>query len=320
MKNFWETLPQPILALAPMAGVTDAAFRVLCKRAGADVIYTEFASSDALAFGGKKTVEMISFTQEERPVVVQIFGKDPELMFKATQKVQELGFDGVDINFGCPAYKVVKHGGGVNLMRNLPLVHELVQSVSEAATEIPVSIKIRGSIKSTDKCSAIRAIDLVDTIKDLPVKALMIHGRSYEKPFDGDPDTQAITEVVKAFPGVVLANGGVYTPEDGKRLLEETGAAGIGIARGAWGQPWIFTQLKEYLATGRYKTPNMGEQTKIILEHAELALNAKGPHGLIELRKHLTRYIKGIPGASKMRAQLVRVTTVSELKKILAEI
>lgn len=320
MKNFWEQIKKPILALAPMAGVTDAAFRRMCKLLGADVIYTEFASADALAYNAQKTLEILSFKKEERPIVAQIFGKNPDMMYQATKKVQELGFDGVDINFGCPAYKVVRHGGGVTLMRDLPRVCELVAAVTEAANQIPVSIKIRGSIKSDDKKDTIYAIDLVRAIEDLPVKALMVHGRSFEKPFDGFPNTETITEVVRTFPGVVLANGGVFTPEDAKRLLDETGAAGIGIARGAWGQPWIFNQIKEFLATGKYHELTMDEKITHIIQHAELALDAKGGHGIIELRKHLTRYIKGIPGASALRAQLVQVTDAPQLKAILKQI
>jgi len=317
MKNFWATLSQPILALAPMAGVTDAAFRIMCKRGGADVIYTEFASSDALAYGSKKTVEMISFTDEERPVVVQIFGKDPDMMFKATKKVQEFGFDGVDINFGCPAYKVVRHGGGVCLMRNLTQVREIVSAVTEAATKIPVSIKIRGSIKSEDKKTTIYAVDLVNAIKDLPVKALMVHGRSFEKPFDGDLNTDTITDVVKSFSGIVLANGGITSPEKARGVLRETGAHGLGVARGAWGKPWIFGQIKDYLQTGAYKEKSRDELTATILEHAQLAFQLKDKHGIIELRKHLSWYVKGIEGASLLRQQLVSASSIEDIQKII---
>jgi len=316
MKNFWNKLPQPILALAPMAGVTDAAFRVMCKRGGDVVIYTEFASSDALAYGSKKTIEMLSFTEEERPIVVQIFGKDPDLMYKATKKVQELGFDGVDINFGCPAYKVVKHGGGVCLMHNLPLVHDLVQAVTEAATEIPVSIKIRGSIKSEDKQRTTYAVDLVRAVNDVPVKALMIHGRSFEKPFDGDLNTDAITSVVQNFPGIVLANGGITSPEKAHDILQETGAHGIGIARGAWGHPWIFNQVKTYLQSGSWSEKTQEEFKNAILEHARLAFKLKGKHGIVELRKHLAWYVKGVDSASALRRQLVRVNTIEEIQNI----
>ncbi|MFA5030760.1 MAG: tRNA-dihydrouridine synthase [Patescibacteria group bacterium] len=317
MKNFWEKLPQPILALAPMAGVTDAAFRIMCKRGGADVIYTEFASSDALIYGSEKTTDMISFTKEESPVVVQIFGKDPKMMFKATKKVQELGFDGVDINFGCPAYKVVRHGGGVCLMRNLPLVREIVSAVTEAATEIPVSIKIRGSIKSEDKKTTTHAIDLMNVIKDLPVKALMIHGRSFEKPFDGELDTNSITDVVRMFPGIILANGGVNSPEKAQSLLHETGAQGLGIARGAWGKPWIFSQIKDYLQTGAYKEKSRDELNAAIIEHAQLAFKMKNRHGIIELRKHLSWYVKGMEGASLLRQQLVSASSIEDIQKII---
>lgn len=301
-----------------MAGVTDQAFRMLCKKFGADVIYTEFASANALVYGSKQTEEMIAFREEERPVVCQIFGSEPDMMAKAASRLEELKFDGIDINFGCPAYKVVKHGGGVCLMRNLPLVREIVSRVCDAVT-IPVSIKIRGSIKTEDKSRSIHALELVDAIKDLPVSALMIHGRSFEKPFDGTPNLETISEVVKAFPGVVLANGGIHSPEDAKKMLEVTHAAGLGIARGAWGSPWIFEDVKQFLKTGNFEKRPLSFIYEIMLEHARLAQTTKGTWGLIELRKHLVKYVKGIPDASALRQRLVQTKTIEEIASIISE-
>lgn len=336
MNNFWEKLPKPILALAPMAGVTDAAFRKMCKSGGADVIYTEFASADALVYESVKTKEMLSFDEIERPVVVQIFGRKPEMFFKAVKHLEEMGFDGIDINFGCPAYKVVKQGGGVKLMRNLSLCEELVQAACEG-TSLPISIKIRASIKAdtkiTDKIetteesdctdnlsssySSVTALDLVKKIHHLPVKAIMIHGRSYEQPFDGEPNLGVIKEVRKLWSGVLLANGGIYTPEKAQEVMTETGADGVGIARGSWGKPWLFNQIKQFIKTGEYNNLDWHEIKQIMYEHARLTFEAKGSYGLIELRKHLAWYVKGLDGAAALRARLVHVSNLADVEEIL---
>lgn len=342
MKNFWQKLAKPILALAPMAGVTDIAFRQMCKRFGADVIFTEFVSTDALVYKSKKTMAMIKFDDQERPVVVQIFGKDPETFSHAGKILETTGCDGIDINFGCPAYKVVRHGGGVNLMKNPQLCAELVQAITESV-KIPVSIKIRSSIKkdastkkikrtssalpadiidpsdhgSNQDLDKITALDLVNAIKHLPVASLMIHARSYERPFDGEPNIAIVKQIRQVWDKILIYNGGVYTPEIAKQMLDETQADGVGIARGAWGKPWLFKQIKEYLRTGKYNEPSYNEIKKYILEHAELARQAKGEHGLIELRKHLAWYVKGWPGAKKIRDSLVRSSSIKEINEIL---
>lgn len=334
MDNFWLKIPKPIIALAPMAGVTDSAFRQMCKLYGADVIYTEFASSYALVYDNKKTRDLIAFTAGERPVVVQIFGRDPEIFFKAVKILEEMGFDGIDINFGCPAYKIVKTGGGVSLMRNLNLCRELVQAAGEG-TRLPISIKIRASIKrgqdTKDKVednsnrpdsqaggnSVVTALDLVNKIKNLPVAAIMIHGRSFEQPFDGEPNMEIISEVRKVWPGVLIANGGIYTPEKANEILTATGADGVGLARGAWGKPWLFRQVKDYFATGRYETFDWPKIKPLILQHARLALATKGPYGIIEFRKHMSWYVKGWPGASRVRQKLVQTKTIEEVEEIL---
>ncbi len=334
MPNFWVTLKKPILALAPMAGVTDTPFRQMCKRYGADVIYTEFASVDALTHGNIKTREMIAFEPSEQPVVCQIFGSKPELFYKSAKILEEMGFSGIDINFGCPAYKVVKSGGGVKLMRNLGLCEELVQATCEGG-KLPVSIKIRASIskdvntkdkvEDEDKLDKfecpvdkVTALDLVKKINHLPVSAIMLHARSYEQPFDGEPDLEMVKEVRKIWPGILLANGGIYSPEKAKEILDSTNVDGLGIARGAWGRPWIFQQIKDYLATSTYKTLSWEQIKSIIIQHAELTLANKGDYGLIELRKHLAHYVKGTKGASELRAKLVQIKTLADVKNIIS--
>ncbi len=322
MANFWQSLPKPILALAPMAGVTDSAFRQMCKHGGADVLYTEFVSTDAIVYESKKTFEMLKFSPDEQPVVCQVFGKNPEYYYKSAKVLADHGFAGVDINFGCPAYKVVKHGGGVTLMRKPELVREIVQATCEGSP-IPVSIKIRASICKEgcavdDPEGQVTAMDLIEVLKGLPIATVMIHGRSFERPFDGAPNVGMITQVKKAFKGIVLANGGVYTPEDAKKLLDETGADGVGIARGTWGRPWLFQEIKDYLASGTYTPHTWQDIVPAILQHARYAFSAKGDHGLVELRKHMAWYVKGFPGASALRGQLVRSTSYEEIESILA--
>ncbi|MGB0757097.1 MAG: tRNA dihydrouridine synthase [Patescibacteria group bacterium] len=340
MDNFWQKQNKPILALAPMAGVTDIAFRQMCKQYGADVIYTEFASADALIYESQKTFDMIRFAEEERPVVVQIFGNKPEHMGKAAAICEELGFDGIDINFGCPAYKVVKHGGGVSLMREPERCRELIQATIEAV-KIPVSIKIRSSISresnGTKKTKnsfvpdvsdptdcgtetdldSVTAIEFIEALNGLDIAAIMIHARSYERPFDGYPEVEIVQKLRKVYDGILIHNGGIYTPEVAKELLEKTGADGLGIARGAWGQPWLFQQIKEYLETGEYWQPSHDEIIPIILEHARRAFDQKGERGVIELRKHLSWYIKGWPEAKKMRNKLMQTKSYEEVENIL---
>ena len=333
MKNFWEQLEKPFISLAPMAGVSDQAFRRICKEYGADVIYTEFASANALVRNSKKTLKMLAFNQEEQPVVCQIFGNNPENFFKSAKILEELGFSGIDINFGCPAYKVVKTGGGVSLMRNLGLCFELAQAVCEGGC-LPVSVKIRssinpkpkeqekqfdmGRIESSDNKKPITALDFVKKIKPLPVSAIMIHARSYEAPFDGKPDLLMIKKVRKIWDRALIANGGINTPVYAKEILEQTKADGIGLARGAWGKPWLFKQIKDYLKTGAYEPfTNFEQIKKAMIHHAELALSTKGDHGIIEMRKHLGWYVKGLCNAKQLRSKLVRAGTIDEIKKIL---
>jgi tRNA-dihydrouridine synthase B len=345
MNNFWQKLDKPILALAPMAGVTDMAFRQMCKNFGADVIYTEFASTDALVYKSKKTLEMIKFDNAERPVVVQIFGNQPEMFQQAGKILEQMGFDGIDINFGCPAYKVVRHGGGVSLMKEPKRCAELVQALTEAV-HIPVSIKIRASIKknssakkiprtedhgfiegplmkdSTDcgpssDLDEVTAVDLVEHIKQFPVAALMLHARSFERPFDGTPNLEIVKKVRSKWDRILLYNGGVNTPEIARDMILQTGADGVGIARGAWGKPWLFQQTKEFLQSGTYTQFTEQAIKQTMLQHAEIAFAHKGEHGLVELRKHLSWYVKGWDNAKLLRDQLVRVNNLEKIKKIL---
>jgi len=316
MNNFWNKFEKPILALAPMAGVSDSSFRLICRHLGADVVYTEMVSADALYYDSKKTLAMLDFDKKERPIVCQIFGKRPETFPRAAKLVEEAGFNGIDLNFGCPAKKVVAHGGGVTLMRDLKKCHELIKAVIDN-TKLPVSVKIRTQI---DK---VTAIDFVNAVKDLPISAIMIHGRGFKDPFNSPIDFEMIKRVKKNFSGIVLGNGGINQPQDAKIMLEKTGVDGLGLARGLYGRPWLFQQIKDYLSTGDYLKydPNVKSDLKmikkIIIRQAKAAYKAKGDHGVVEMRKHLSWYVRGWSNASELRQELVRVKTIQKIDNIL---
>ena len=349
--NFWQKLQKknkPILALAPMAGVTDSAFRQICKYYGADVVYTEMVSSNGLYYDSKKTLGLLKFKKSEQPVVIQLFGKDPATFTKAAKICEDYGFAGIDINFGCPAKKVVAHGGGVTLMRDLKKCREIIEAVL-AGTNLPVSIKVRASIsviasrslvdsgqapKSHGKKMGllrsarndeikitnnerITALDFIKSIKDLPLSAVMIHGRPHENPFGAEIDYEMIKKIKAEFKGVVLGNGGINIPEDAKIMIDKTGVDGIGLARGLYGKPWLFEQIKDYLKSGKYKEFKQSDIKKAMLLHGQLAFETKGDHGLIELRKHLLWYASGWPGAKNLRSELVNVKTLKDVKKAL---
>lgn len=313
-KNFWQRLDKPILALAPMAGVTDSAFRQICKEYGADVLYSEMTSADGLFYGGKKTSELLKFNKKEKSLVIQLFGKRPEMFSAAAALVEKAGVSGIDINFGCPARKVVAHGGGVTLMRDLSKCYEIIENTLKG-TNLPVSVKIRTSINSGDK--KITAVDFVKKVIKLPLAAIMIHGRSYEQGFNGPVDYEMIKKVKEMVKIPVLANGGINTPEEAKIMLEKTKAEGIGLARGVRGQPWLFLQIKDYLNTGRYEEFSWNQIKKVMLRHAELAFESKGEYGLIELRKHLAWYVANRPNASVFRKRLVLIKSLKEIEEII---
>lgn len=321
--NFWLQLKKPVLALAPMEGVNDSPFRQLCKENGADIVYTEFVSADAIAHGARKMMERLRFDPKEQPVIAQIFGKDPDSFAVAAKTIEHLGFAGLDINFGCPARKVVAHGSGVALFREPSFARQLILRALDRVS-IPVSIKIRTSIQKerqeVDPSNAQRvtALDFLESIADLPISAIMVHGRSYEQGHQGEVDAAMIRQVKQQFKGIVLANGGIFTPERVVTMLQETGADGVGIARGSQGQPWIFQQSRQLLETGRYDLASATTRVKTILHHAHLLYEQKGNHGLIEFRKHFAAYIRGYPGAAELRSKAVRVTTLAEVTAITA--
>jgi nifR3 family TIM-barrel protein len=315
INNFWLKLKKqnkPILALAPMAGFTDSAFRQICKSYGADVLYSEMASATALFYNQnvKKntTLDLLQFDrQKEKYYVVQLFGANPEHFAVAAKIItKEIKPDGIDINFGCPVPKIIKQGAGSGLMKNLKNSRAVIKAVL-ANTDLPVSIKIR------TQAGAIEASDFLKNISDLPVAVLMIHARSLKQGFAGSPDYKIIKEARKYFKGIILANGGINDLASAQKALRESGADGLGLARGVLGRPWLYKEIK------KNKIINFQPKQifKIAINHAELEQTEKGKQGIIEFRKHLVWYMQGMMGAAKLREQLVRVNSLANIKKIL---
>lgn len=326
MSNFWQQLKirsgsaqgrRAILALAPMAGVTDAPFRQMCRKFGADVVYSEMASATALNYQPQKTLDLVRFEEAERPYVVQLFGANPEHFAKAARMItDEVRPDGLDINFGCPVPKVQKQGAGALLMGDPKRAREVVEAVL-ANTELPVSIKIRARMEKGegDARRRIDALEFLAAMEGLPLAAVMIHGRSMAQGHSGAVDFEIIKAARPLVEGVLLANGGVTDRASAQELLEETQADGLGVARGVMGKPWLFEEIKNQDAKAKTKE----EIFEIALEHARTADRMLGRQGIVELRKHLCWYVAGFPGAGELRRELVKVENLKEIESILRQ-
>ena len=324
MKNFWQKLTKPILTTTPMAGITDSAWRQICKSWGADVVHTEFVSVDALCHNSAKTMAMLAYQASEQPVVVQIFGKNAELYPQAAKIVAKTGIAGIDINFGCPAKKVAGHGGGICLLRDLKIVRDIVAKTT-AAVDLPVSVKTRiglRKIQGQPESGNISVFDFMDALKDLPLAALILHGRNYEVPFTGPVDLDMLKEAGEKFKslwpqGIYLINGSFQTVESVVADLKYTQADGIALSRSLYGRPWLFKQIKDYIQTGHYQEVDWPTIKETAIRHAELLWQSKNEKTFIEMRKHLLFYVKGRPDASELRKKLVNVANPKDVAKIL---
>jgi len=327
----------PKLSLAPMAGITDLSFRLICKGLGADIVYSEMISAAGLFYGqNEKSLELAQSIKEESPLAIQLFGSNPEHFAKATKIISDLGQnlppktkvnrksnkeinqiinlrapEEININFGCPARKVLKEGGGCSLMKKPKLSYEIIKAVINN-TNLPVSIKIRAGI------STIEAIEFLNEVKDLKWEKVIVHGRTYEEGFSGKIDFEKIKQIKKLFPNKkVVVNGGIFSPEDALEATEKTGVDELAIARGCLGNPWLFKQIKDFAETGEYQKPSLEEIKETVLEHARLFKQYNSPNNLVAFRKHLGWYFKDFPGAKKLREELFRVESLKELKKVL---
>ncbi len=304
------------LILAPMAGVTDLPFRVLCKEMGADLIYTEMVSAKGIYYDNKNTEALLQVLEEERPVALQLFGSDPKLMAEMAKKIEPRNFDILDINMGCPVPKVVNNMEGSALLTNPKLVGEIVKSVS-SAIEKPLTIKIRKGF-GKDECNA---VEIAKIIEDNGAAAIAIHGRTREQYYTGEADWEVIAKVKEAVSIPVFGNGDVTSPELAQKMLDYTNCDAVMIARGVRGNPWLFKQIKEYFETGSYEAkPSIEEVVKTIKRHARLQVQYKGEYtGIREMRKHVAWYTTGYHESSRLRSRVNEIESIESLDALLDE-
>ncbi len=302
--------------LAPMAGVTDLPFRLLCKEQGAGLLCMEMISAKALQYKNKNTKALLAIHPKEYPVSLQLFGSDPKIISEQAKRIEELPFQILDINMGCPVPKVVKNGEGSALMKNPKLVYEIVYQTARAIQK-PVTVKIRKGFDDT----CINAVEIAKIIEEAGGAAVAVHGRTREQYYSGKADWEIIRQVKEAVSIPVIGNGDVTSGEKALEMRERTGCDGVMIGRGAQGNPWIFHELLEYDRTGKLPPRPSKEQIKeTMLRHARLQLEFKGEYlGIREMRKHVAWYTKGMEGSAKLRDDINKVESYAELESLLNE-
>ena len=302
--------------LAPMAGVTDLPFRLLCKEQGCGMMCTEMVSAKAILYNNKNTDKLLEVDPRERPVAVQLFGSDPEILSRMAARIEDGPYDFIDINMGCPVPKVVNNGEGSALMRNPKQVEAILTAMVKALKK-PVTVKFRKGFNDRE----VNAVEIAKIAESCGVAAVAVHGRTREQYYSGTADWDIIRQVKEAVSIPVIGNGDIFTPEDGKRMLEETGCDGLMVARGAKGNPWIFKRLTHYLDTGELLPPPTKEEKKeMILRHARMQVELKGEYqGICEMRKHVAWYTAGCPGSSALRNDVNLVETLAELEELIEE-
>ena len=299
------------ILLAPMAGITDRAFRIVCEEFGPGLVCTEMISSKGLFYGDKKTDLLLNMKDEKRPIAVQIFGNDVDAMKYAAEYVSKFA-DIVDINMGCPAPKVVKNGDGSKLLLNLPLVEEIVSEVVKAS-KVPVTVKIR---KGWDSDHVV-AVEAAKIIEKAGASAITIHGRTRDEFYSGEADWDIIKKVKESVNIPVIGNGDVKSKQDAIKMFEYTGVDAIMIGRASLGNPWIFEEILKGVDSN--KIPNV-EKLRVILKHIDLEIEEKGEETAVkEMRKHISWYIKNCKDASKFRDVVNRIDNRQELEKCLKE-
>ena len=302
------------VVLAPMEDVTEKPFRLICKEYGADVVYSEFISSEALYRKVEKSIKKIDFDEAERPIGIQIFGANDEPMVESAKLVESFSPDFIDINFGCWVRNVVRNNAGAAMLKTPKRMQELTRLVVESV-KLPVTVKTR---LGWDRKS-IAIVDVAKMLEDAGIAAIAIHCRTREEAHKSQADWSWIAKVKQNVNIPVILNGDVKTPQDVKRAFEETGCDGVMIGRAAIGNPFIFREAKEYLRTGKIPyPPTISERIEVCLKHLRLNIATKGEHyGIIEFRKFYSGYLKGLPDSSKVRSKLVLSESYNEIEDLL---
>ena len=307
--------PRPV-ALAPMEDVTDISFRYICKDFGADLMYTEFISSDGLIRDAAKTLAKMRIYDYERPIGIQIYGHIPEALVEAAVRAEAAGPDFIDINFGCPVNKIAKRGAGSGMMRYPDKMVEITRSVVDAV-KLPVTVKTRLGWDDESKI----IVELAERLQDVGIEALTVHGRTRAQLYKGEADWSLIGEI-KRNPRMhipIIGNGDITSPEKALEAFEKYGVDGIMIGRASFGHPWIFKEVKHYLATGELLPPmSVSERVELAKKHLAKSLEVKGERvGVLEMRRHLSCYFKGLDNFKETRLKLVTLNDPSELFALL---
>lgn len=301
--------------LAPMAGVTDLAFRTICKEYGADLVVSEMISSRGLHYKDKKTAALLKTNQTEAPLIVQLFGNDPEIMAESAKTLESMGVSYLDINMGCPAPKIVKNGDGCALMQNEILAGKIAETVVQAVS-VPVSVKFRAGWDADSQ----NAVSFAKVMECSGVSAIAIHGRTKEQFYSGTANLEIIKRVKEAVSVPVIGNGDITDGASAKNMLDKTGCDSIMVGRGALGNPFIFQCIKKTLAGETYSEPTLFERQRAMQRHIELMRETKPERvGVPEMRKHFAWYVKGLPHSAKLKVQAFSAKSYEELFDLVNE-
>jgi len=305
------TLPSKV-CLAPMAGVTDQVYRIICRRFSAGLVYTEFVSANGVIRENERTLEMVEFREEERPIGVQIFGEHPGILAESAATLEEtIGPDLIDLNFGCPVPKITRKGAGSAVLKDRDKVREICEQVVNSV-EIPVTVKMRSGWSADD----IIAVDHAQLIESTGVSALTLHGRTTDMGYETPSDWEIIGATKAAVSIPVIGNGDIRTPEDAAAMLRQTGCDGVMVARGALGNPWLLHRIHHYLETGELlRKPTYEERLELCLEHLQL-MEQKGDPSLAAnlMKKHIGWYLKGLPHATVIREAIYTSNSVEDMR------